>query len=52
MGEPLTIHGLARGAEKRARVVQALVLRFVPKPSPKRRRVGEGHEVACVLYST
>jgi len=28
----------------------ALVLRFEPYPSPRRRRISEGHEVACVLY--
>ena len=29
---------------------EALLLRFSPHPSPKRRRIAEGHEVACVLY--
>ncbi len=28
----------------------ALVLRFDPKPSPRRRRIAESHEVACLLY--
>ncbi len=28
----------------------ALRLRFAPQPSPRRRRISEGHEVACVLY--
>ena len=28
----------------------ALALRFAPQPSPRRRRIAEGHEVACVLY--
>ena len=28
----------------------ALVVRFSALPSPKRRRVAEGHEVACVLF--
>ncbi|MDO5641859.1 MAG: ATP-binding cassette domain-containing protein, partial [Paracoccus sp. (in: a-proteobacteria)] len=28
----------------------ALLLRFAPKPAPRRRVVAEGHEVACVLY--
>jgi peptide/nickel transport system ATP-binding protein len=29
---------------------EALVVRFEPRPSPRRRRISEGHEVACVLY--
>jgi peptide/nickel transport system ATP-binding protein len=29
---------------------EALVVRFEPRPSPRRRRIAEGHEVACVLY--
>ncbi|WP_235441887.1 dipeptide ABC transporter ATP-binding protein [Rhabdonatronobacter sediminivivens] len=28
----------------------ALRLRFAAQPSPRRRRIAEGHEVACVLY--
>mgnify|MGYP001236180641 CR=1 FL=1 len=28
----------------------ALVVQFAPKPSPRRRRIGPDHEVACVLY--
>ena len=28
----------------------ALRLRFAPQPSPRRRKIAEGHEVACVLY--
>ncbi|MCC5961514.1 MAG: dipeptide ABC transporter ATP-binding protein [Rhodobacteraceae bacterium] len=28
----------------------ALRLVFAPQPSPRRRRISEGHEVACVLY--
>ena len=28
----------------------ALRLIFAPQPSPRRRRISEGHEVACVLY--
>jgi len=36
-----------------ARIEEApgtLVLRFDPHPSPRRRRISDGHEVACVLY--
>ncbi|HHX90870.1 MAG TPA: ABC transporter ATP-binding protein [Paracoccus sp.] len=28
----------------------ALMIRFPARPSPRRRRVDDGHEVACVLY--
>ena len=28
----------------------ALVVRFASHPSPKRRKIADGHEVACVLY--
>ena len=29
---------------------EALVLQFAQHPSPRRRKIAEGHEVACVLY--
>ncbi len=29
---------------------EALVLQFAPHPSPRRRKIAEGHEVACVLF--
>ena len=43
---PASLAGTAEITEAGA----ALEIRFPPRPSPRRRRITEGHEVACVLY--